>query len=213
MIHTGPQIIEPKTLALLNQLMQDEKLSPFFLVGGTSLALQIGHRLSIDLDLFTEKPFDAPALRDYLVRAYHFNTTSISDNTVLGFLQDVKVDFIAHQYKLIEPLIEYRNMRLLSMLDIGAMKLNAIGQNGQRQKDFYDIYCLLERMPLSSLLEAYTIKYPRSSTLIPLRGLTYFEEIRFDIEPPMLLESVMFNDVSERLTEAVSDVDRVFTRS
>ncbi|MEM6394945.1 MAG: nucleotidyl transferase AbiEii/AbiGii toxin family protein [Bacteroidota bacterium] len=213
MIHTGPQIIEPQTLALLDQLMQDDHLTKFFLVGGTSLALQIGHRLSIDLDLFTKNPFDSADLNDYLVRQYNFNTTNISKNTVLGFLNGVKVDFIAHQYELVEPLIQHEHKRLIGLLDVGAMKLNAIGQNGQRQKDFYDVYYLLERYSLSSLLEAYTVKYPRSSTLIPLRGLTYFEEIRFELEPPMLVDSIKFEEVSNRLTQAVDEVDRVFSRS
>ena len=210
MIHEDPQIIEPETLALLNLLMSDDNLSDFFLVGGTALALQIGHRLSIDLDLFSELSFNSIELNDYLSAYYSFNTTAIRSNTLLGFINEIKVDFISHQYALVKPLILREKKRFASLLDIGAMKLNAVGQSGQRQKDFYDIYYLLQYYSLSDLLSAYASKYPRSSTLIPIRGLSYFDDIKFEIEPPIQVEDVPFSKVRSRLLEAVQHVDQVF---
>lgn len=92
------ETIEESTLELLSKLMGDELLSNFVLVGGTALALQIGHRISVDLDLFTSQPFDAEELTDYLRTNYGFELDFISTNTVKGEINGVQVDCIAHQY-------------------------------------------------------------------------------------------------------------------
>ena len=95
MIHTEKEIILPETLQLLKELQQDPLLGQFFLVGGTALALHIGHRLSIDLDLFSEKPFDTNELETHLALNYTFNTDYLASNTLKGFIDEIKVDFIA----------------------------------------------------------------------------------------------------------------------
>jgi hypothetical protein len=210
MIHTDERIIKPATFQLLRKLQSDEELSSFFLVGGTSLALQLGHRHSIDLDMFSQHAFDDGKLLTYLDKNYKFYLSSFEKNTVLGFVDDVKVDFIAHEYELVHPLVETDGVRMASLLDVGAMKLNAISHSGQRQKDFYDMYFLLEKYSLSQLLAAYEKKYPRSSPLMPLRATAYFGDIEFDVEPPELIIAVSFDAVRERLTEAVQNPDKIF---
>lgn len=66
--------VEPNTLAVLNQLMQLPELQHFSLVGGTALSLRYGHRISINLDLFSEQPFDFPVVLHKLKQAFgsHF---------------------------------------------------------------------------------------------------------------------------------------------
>ncbi len=210
MIHTSKEIILPETLQLLRKLQKDPILNDFFLVGGTSLALQIGHRLSIDLDLFSDKPFDTDKLELHLVNDFDFSTDYLASNTIKGFIGEVKVDLITHAYSLVKPLICIQGFRLASVEDIGAMKLNAIAHSGNRQKDFFDLYFMLEHINLETLLNAYAKKYPRSNPMIPLKALTWFEDIDFEIEKPMLRRKVTFEQVKNRLRIATQRPKQLF---
>ena len=210
MLHKTTDVILPETLDLLQRLQQDPALDGFILVGGTSLALQIGHRFSIDLDLFTMEPFDTHLLSEHITVHYAFQLSAVAKNTLLGVMEGVKVDFITHAYPLVKPIINEDGLRLASCEDIGAMKLNAIGHSGQRLKDFIDIYYLLERMPLSALLEAYSSKYAHSNILIPLKGLSYFEDIDLEADPPIMNKTLQPDIMKKRLLEAVEYPDRVF---
>lgn len=211
MIHTDERIIKPETFQLLTELQNDALLENFVLVGGTALALQLGHRHSIDLDLFSTSPFDNLTLEQAVLDRHRFIRTSLDRNTLKGFVDDVKVDFITHAYPWVEPVLQLSGIRLASCLDIGAMKLNAISGSGQRQKDFYDMYFLLEEYSLAEITTAFEKKYAHSSPLIPLRALAYFEDIRFDIEPPELVRKVEFNAVKFRLRESIRFPDKIFS--
>ena len=116
------ETIDAATLELLKRLMGDERLQGFVLVGGTSLALQIGHRISVDLDLFIEKEFEADELREYLERYYHLQTDYLAFATVKGEVEGVQVDCIAHAYPWLKPFAVEEGVRLASLEDICAMK-------------------------------------------------------------------------------------------
>lgn len=210
MLHKSPEVILPETLELLEQIQQDEAFNEFFLVGGTALALQIGHRLSVDLDFFSTSPFDNFQIESYLSQQYGFSTDYVAANTLKGFVQNVKIDFLTHAYPLVNPLRREDNLLLASTQDIGAMKLNAIAHSGNRQKDFFDLYFLLEHFSLHSLLDAYQIKYPNSNPIIPLKAIVWFEDIDFEIEKPMLKRKVSFGEVKSRLMKAATRPDEVF---
>ncbi|MGI9160595.1 MAG: nucleotidyl transferase AbiEii/AbiGii toxin family protein [Saprospiraceae bacterium] len=210
MIHKDPKVILPETLDLLRQIQQDMVFKDFFLVGGTALALQIGHRLSIDLELFSTHPFDNQDLESYLTEIHRFQTDYVATNTLKGFIRNIKVDFITHAYPLVNPLIVEETLLLASLEDIGAMKLNAIAHSGNRQKDFYDLYFLLEYHPLIDFLNAYQIKYANSNPVIPLKAITWFEDIDFEIEKPMLKRPVSFEEVTSRLLEATRNPKKYF---
>jgi len=135
---------------VLQKLMDDEKLNDFNLVGGTALSLLIGHRLSIDIDLFTGRDFDAQQMLHQLKDNHGADTGSFTKNAVFTFIDDIKIDVIAHKYPQIKPVETIEGVRLASIEDIGAMKLHAILQSGSRIKDFIDIYFLLEHHPLDS---------------------------------------------------------------
>lgn len=137
-------------------------------------------------------------------------TTDKRQNTLKGFIAEVKVDLLTHQYPYVTPHVIAENITLATPLDISAMKLNAIAISGQRQKDFYDIFYLLEYYSLSQMLDAYGEKYSHSNPLIPLKGLIYFEDIRFDVEPPELIVPVSFSQVKSRILAAVSEPERLF---
>ncbi len=170
------ETIDAATLELLKRLMGDERLQGFELVGGTSLALQMGHRISIDLDLFTEIEFEADELREYLERNYHLQTDYQAFATVKGEVEGVQVDCIAHAYPWLKPFVVEEGIRLASLEDICAMKLNAIAGNGTRIKDFVDVAHLSSRFSLEQMLKFYEEKY-QANPLMPLKGIVYFADI------------------------------------
>ncbi len=210
MLHKSPNIILPQTLELLQTLQADAQLSHYFLVGGTSLALQIGHRLSIDLDLFSTTPFEVEPLQQYLISTYNFEIDKLGINTLIGSISGIKTDFITHAYPLVKPLFIEENLRMASMTDIAAMKLNAISQNGQRLKDFVDVYFLLEIMPLSLMLDAYEVKYLNSNPAIPLKAIVYFDDIDFEADAPIMVKKMTIPAMKKRLTMAVQKPYSVF---
>jgi len=170
------ETIDASTLELLKRLMSDERLDGFVLVGGTALSLQMGHRISVDLDLFVNNDFEAEALREYLERNYHLETDYLAFATVKGEIGGVQVDCIAHSYPWIRPFIEEDGIRLASMEDICAMKLNAIAGNGTRIKDFVDVAYLSSLFSLRQMLSFYEEKY-HANPLMPLKGIVYFDDV------------------------------------
>ncbi len=98
--------IQPNSLELLKKLQTDKELKEFHLAGGTSLALQIGHRKSIDLDLFSLICFDANYLMEYLEQNFNFKTDYTAPNTLKGSIDNIKIDFISHKYLLVKPILK-----------------------------------------------------------------------------------------------------------
>ena len=128
----------------------------------------------------------------------------------MGFVNGVKVDFVRHNYEWLYPVENIDGVRMASIRDISAMKVNAIAHSGQRQKDFYDIYTLLETLSANEIGDAYEAKYPNSNKLLGLRSLTYFDDIEWEREPALMIKPIDFAAVRERLRAAVVDPDRVF---
>lgn len=99
------------TLDLINRLMADEQLKDFYLEGGTALSLMIGHRISIDIDLFTDKNFDAPAMTEYLKSQYETEVRSLNKNSVSGFMEGIRFDLISHRYPHVKPIENIEGIR------------------------------------------------------------------------------------------------------
>jgi len=173
------ETVKRSTFELLKKLMNDEYLTDFILAGGTNLALQLGHRESIDLDLFTYKPFETEDIIEYLQKHFELQIEMKKErNTIKGIIEDVKIDMIAHIYPLLkDPIIE-EGIRMYSLPDIVAMKLGAISNNGTRLKDFVDITYLSTKMSLNEMLMCYAAKYP-TSPIHALKSLAYFDDIDF----------------------------------
>jgi len=171
--------VEPGTLELLKRLQKVSVLDDFHLAGGTALALHIGHRWSVDLDLFTLKDFDVPYIVEFLEESFNFYSDHTSANTIRGSIQTVKTDLIAHKYQLVDPIVMVEGIRLYSIADIAAMKLNAIAGNGTRLKDFADIYYILQQYSLADILDFYKIKYQQRNVLHLLKSLVWFNDINY----------------------------------
>ncbi len=192
--------IKGETFELLKILMQDEQLSGFKLAGGTSLAFYLGHRKSIDFDLFTEKLFDASSLEKHLIETYDFKVDFLEKNTVKGSINDIKIDFISHNYPYVEdPLTTKDGIRLYGMKDIAAMKLSAIADDGSRLKDFIDVAFLSTKLSLFDMLKAYQHKYMNSNPMRPLKGLSYFEDINFNEPIQMIRGKYDWRKIEKRL--------------
>lgn len=202
--------VKDTTLELLKSLMKDDKLNDFVLVGGTALSLQIGHRISVDLDLFSEKVFEAEVLREYLEGIYHLQTDYMAFATVKGEIDGVKIDCISHSYPWIKPHIIDNGISLASLEDICAMKLNAIAGNGTRIKDFIDVAYLSAKFSLHQMLDFYEQKY-HANPLMPLKGLVYFADI--DKTAPVKMadgKPLKWNMIEKRLLAMEKNTDKVF---
>jgi hypothetical protein len=169
-------------------LQADSMFTQFHLAGGTGLAMQLGHRLSIDLDLFSLSPFDSEFYLEYLENKYQFALDYSSTNTLKGSIGNIKIDFISHQYHLLLPIIKTEKVRLYSECDIAAMKISAITVNGTRSKDFVDLYFLLQKYSIQQLLDFYENKYKERNTLQALKSLNYFNEVNI-ADWPILIKN------------------------
>jgi hypothetical protein len=190
--------------------MADTELQDFFMVGGTALSLLIGHRISVDVDLFTEKDFNAGSLKQYLEQGYQMTDAKTIGNGVFGFIDNVKIDIIAHKYPLIKPLEIIEGIRMSSLEDIGAMKLNAIVVSGNRLKDFVDMYYLLEHKPFRFLGKAYEQKYPNVNTQLAGNSLLHFNDIDHAVSIKLTKGLLEWKKVDKRLHRAVYNPMKIF---
>ena len=198
------ETVESTTLELLNSLQSQTYLKNFYLVGGTALALKIGHRKSVDLDLFANFNFDVVQLLENLSTDYNFNLFFSANNTIKGSINNVKVDFLSHRYPLIaDPIVE-EDIEMLSLQDIIAMKLNAISGSGQRVKDFIDIFYLLRKFSIEQMIDFYKEKYTQYNEVSILKSLVYFDDIDFNDWPDITAEpNLKWNIVKEELEKSV----------
>ncbi len=208
MLHT--ETVTGATLELLRKLEAESALSNFNLAGGTSLSLYLGHRVSVDLDLFTPEPFDATKLEMFLSNKYGFRTDFMERNTLKGTIDGVKIDCITHSYEYLEKPYTESGIRLYSMEDIIAMKLSAIADNGSRLKDFIDIAFLSTRFPFNSMLRLYEQKFPGSNVIRPFKAITYFDDIDFDEDIVMLNGKYDWKLIEKRLVDMTKIQDKVF---
>jgi predicted nucleotidyltransferase component of viral defense system len=198
------ETIEPRTFTLLARLQSLEPLRGFYLVGGTALALQYGHRKSVDLDLFTHDSFNRSELLDVLTKEFGSEFLFEGKETnwsLFSFIRNIKVDFINYPHKLIHKTIEIDSIRMYSVNDIAAMKINAI--LGQR-KDFWDIAELLGHYKLEDLIEFHKSKYPSQMLLVSIpEALTYFEDAE-NSEDPITLRKQSWEDVKNKIRHHVN---------
>ena len=169
------ETIEPATLELLKRLQEITLLSKTRLVGGTSLALQIGHRKSIDIDLFGEVDCEQYELVDSLSEIGKLTIIKESRNIHVYQLDGVKVDIVNYKYPWIKPMIVEDELRLADIRDIAAMKITAIIGRGTK-KDFIDLAFLLDIFPLDIILSCYEKKYPEASRFMAMKSLVYFDD-------------------------------------
>lgn len=201
------QTVAPDTLELLKTIVSKPEMKGFRLVGGTALALQYGHRQSVDLDFFGSPLASQEDTIDILSSLGNITIHNRTDKILQVVLRGIKVDVIDYsRYGWIDPPVVDDGIVLASPRDIAAMKINAIEGRGSR-KDFVDIYMLLQHYTLSELLDFYSIKYPNYSIFRALLSLTYFDDAETQAMPKIFIPQTW-----EVIKAYISDKVKEFNR-
>ncbi len=196
------QTVKPNTLELLRSFMQKEYLNSFVLVGGTALALQMGNRESIDLDLFSTDDFSSNEILSSLLNDYQIIVNNQLTQTLISTINQVKVDFIKFHYPFIRPFVIIENVRMASIEDIAAMKLDAITGRGSK-KDFYDLFFLLQHYSIDELFSFYSEKYPHQTTFHVIRSLSYFEDAEKQPNPIVFDKTITWEIVKQKIISTI----------
>lgn len=195
------ETVEPGTLGLLTELMNLEELKQFRLVGGTALSLLYGHRASIDLDLFSDKPFEREQIIDKITNNFFtFSFEEIkSPRLFFTFINHVKVDFVQTFEKFSYDVTSVENIRFASVEEIIALKLNAIAGRGAK-KDFWDLYELLNHFSFEQMMSFYQTRYPNNSLMMVIKSVPYF--IEADMQPdPICFKKLKWDYIKKEITK------------
>ena len=195
--------IEPKTHTLLKRLQALPELAETRLVGGTALALQLGHRISVDLDIFGKWDYSEDMLGLFSAVGQAEKESGTPDGKMAFFYIDgVKVDCVAYDmYDWLEPPVEEDGIRLAGIKDIAAMKVNAITNRGTR-KDFVDMARLLDNYSLVDIFAWYRKKYPAANPALAMRSMSYFVDAETMPMPKMLIP-FDWEEAKDRIRAAV----------
>ena len=195
--------VKSETYELLKKLMRIPELSEFVLVGGTNLSLKFGHRISIDLDLFTDKPFDLDEVFTGIIKTLP-QTIKLDQRkqTIWLNIDGIKVDIILHQYPYLRPIEIIDGVRFMSVEDVIPMKLEAMATRGVK-KDFWDINELLNYYSLPQMIEFYQAKYPNSDVGHVLLSMTYFVDAEYQKDNPEDLKGTTWEEVKTNMRKTI----------
>lgn len=180
--------VEPGTLELLRKLQELPALKDTRLVGGTALALQYGHRKSIDLDFFGKVEVNSQKLIDELKTVGTLTILKDSAHIHIYVIDGIKVDIVDYTYPWIDSILCVKGIRMATPKDIAAMKITAIVGRGTK-KDFIDIYFLLKHYSLEQILSFYSAKYAEASPFMAMKSLAYFDDAEPEPMPIMLINT------------------------
>ena len=204
--------VKESTLELLKRLQAEPLLATTRLVGGTALSLQIGHRESEDLDLFSVEPLEGMLVQQMLVDKYGFVPTVVAENTLIGFIQGVKIDVIYHPFPWLEAAIEEDGIRIATKTDIAAMKVHAIINSGKRPKDFVDIAFLSMHYSYNQIKALLLKRYPAYDPIMADKAVIYFGDIDELLIPEikMLGYEFDFERIKSRIIKMTDKPDKVY---
>lgn len=197
--------VESDTFSLLKKLMEIPELQDFHLVGGTALSLLYGHRMSVDLDLFSNKPFENEMVMSVLKK--HYGNEFIMEDKpprfgIFCYINDIKVDIVRHPHPLIRPTKIVDGVRMFSAEDIIAMKVQAILGRGKK-KDFWDIAELLQHFTIIDFQNFHKEKYSTQNLLITVpQAITYFFDAD-ESEDPISLKGQTWEKVQQEIQKKV----------
>jgi hypothetical protein len=178
-----------KVKAVLDTVAPIITAQNFYLAGGTGLALQIGHRISEDLDFFRESVFDASSL----FRLLRDSTTSFKDillesHTLSAEAEGVRCSFIHYDVRLVLEPVTYKGMRVAEWRDIVAEKFKTIAQRGSK-KDFYDVFAAIRlgSLTIGEAVGIFRKRFENTGLNLyhVLRSLTFFEDAEAEPDPAL----------------------------
>lgn len=201
------ETVEPHTFSILRKLMEMPELQEFGLVGGTALSLLYGHRMSIDLDLFSNKPFENTEIVYALESKFGLSFDNRSTNPrfgIFGFVDEVKIDIVRHPHPLIRPELTIEGIRMFSTEDIVAMKVQAILGRGKK-KDFWDVAELLNHYSIEDFINFHKEKYITQNLLITVpHTITYYADAD-ESEDPISLKNQNWDSVKTFINSKVRE--------
>ena len=187
--------ITPVLMNALSKLMREKAFNGFRLVGGTALTLQLGHRISVDIDLFTDMEYGSMNLVEmkasiqsafpYVEGLEKLETNAPGYTLYCGENEKdvVKVDLFYTDPFLFPPIID-GDLRIANARDIAAMKILAVS-NALRGKDYWDIHELLNHFSLNEMLNLATERFPY--TIDKNEVLTKLATIPIEIDDPSII--------------------------
>ena len=195
--------IHPKTLELLREIQKRNLFKGLRLVGGTALALQIGHRISNDLDFFGSLKADKISITNELNKIGKVLILNSTENINIYTVNGIKVDIVNYPYPWLNNEVKKDSLKLADIKDIAAMKLSAITGRGTK-KDFIDFYFLLKYFSLEQMLNFYEQKYHDGSIFLVIRSLSYFDDADQDILPKMFT-NINWDNIKETISESIKN--------
>lgn len=192
------ETVTPLLREVLNDIMASSIFEPFYLVGGTSLSLRLGHRISVDIDLFTNAPYgslDFSIYKKFFQENYkYFYKTDTTD--IVGFGRsyyvgeseedNIKIDLYYHE-EIINPCDTIDNIRIASLDDVVAMKVDVVSRGG-RKKDFWDLHELMNTYSVPEMLELHQKRYEYTHEREQIiTNFTDFASADEDIDPICLI--------------------------
>lgn len=185
------EVLPPLPMGVLRALAAPIRDRGFYLAGGTGLALQLGHRRSLDFDWFSTQPVVDPMNLAASLRKDLLQVESTDPGTLHTRLQGVRVTFLSHPYPLLQPPVRWDppGVDIASLQDISTMKLAAVVQRGSR-KDFVDLHALdRSGVDLESMLRWYRERYQIRDVAHVLAALSYFDDAEREPMPAMLWDA------------------------
>jgi hypothetical protein len=195
--------VEPRTISLLEQIQAIPAFSGYRLVGGTALALIMGHRKSVDLDLFCYGSFNSDIVVESLrTNSFVITGLQISEVYAGGYIEGIKVDFVKEFDNWLKPARQAGKILLADMEDLAPMKLKAVTKRG-RKRDFVDLYYLLQHFSVSELLALYKRRTGQEEIIHVITSMTYFEDAENDEMPYMVTKDPDWNSMKQKIKDEV----------
>jgi Nucleotidyl transferase AbiEii toxin, Type IV TA system len=186
--------------------MQIDLLNDFSLVGGTALSLRLGHRKSIDLDLFNVNKFSVRELRAGIMKRLSdrvtFHSSPKNPLGIFGYFEGVKLDLCRHNYPLLKPIQLIEGIRMWSLEDIAASKIFAISRRGTK-KDFWDLERLLAEFTLDEITGFYFKRYTPDLAISISKMLTWFDEAD-DSDTPVCLLGKTWTQIKKSISKKIN---------
>jgi len=206
--------VEPNTFSFLENLAKKPELKGFYLVGGTALSLQLGHRISTDLDFFSHKNFNNEPIRSLLeTEDKDLVYARVGKNLVQATINGIKVDFACHKYPILKPGLEFHNIKIMSIVDISAMKLGAILSRAKK-RDYIDIARIMKDYDLDRILTFFKKKYNQKNTFHVVKALGYFVEANQDKEYLKVLDkSYSWENAKKIIVDSIYALGRAKNRN
>jgi hypothetical protein len=188
----------PDTFRAIQLVSGVPEIKKAYLAGGTAIALQLGHRISVDLDFFTSQEFNETELSAKLTTLPEFVQDGTTKGTVWGEIGQTRFSMFYYKYPLLKQTVVFEGIQLASLADIAAMKIHAIEDRGTR-RDFVDVYFLSKKYSLEEMLDFYQKKYAvlEDHLYSILRSLDYFEDAEQEQQMPQMLVNVGWEEVKK----------------